>query len=82
MNPLFQAVVEATEEAIVNALVSAESMTGEMALLRIASRTIGCERCSRHEPWVRSPRLGRGCAPELAHELHPAGVIHTSSRRL
>ena len=28
MNPLFQAVVEATEEAIVNALVSARSMTG------------------------------------------------------
>ena len=28
MNPLFQATVEATEEAIVNALVGAETMTG------------------------------------------------------
>jgi L-aminopeptidase/D-esterase-like protein len=28
MNPIFQATVEATEEAIVNALVAAETMTG------------------------------------------------------
>jgi L-aminopeptidase/D-esterase-like protein len=28
MNPLFEATVQATEEAIVNALVAAETMTG------------------------------------------------------
>jgi D-aminopeptidase len=28
LNPLFYAVIEATEEAIVNALVAAETMTG------------------------------------------------------
>jgi D-aminopeptidase len=28
MNPLFQAAAEATEEAILNALVAAETMTG------------------------------------------------------
>ena len=28
MNPLFEAVVQATEEAIVNAMVGAETMTG------------------------------------------------------
>ena len=28
MNPLFEATVQATEEAIINALVAAETMTG------------------------------------------------------
>jgi L-aminopeptidase/D-esterase-like protein len=44
MNPLFEATVEATEEAIVNALVAAETMTGADNHKAFAISTIDSEK--------------------------------------
>ena len=47
ISPLFSATVEATEEAIVNAMVGATTMTGIDGHTVIALRTISCSRCSK-----------------------------------
>ena len=45
MNPLFDATVQATEEAILNALLAAETMTGARRPARVTRcRTTGCWR--------------------------------------
>jgi len=46
ITPLFEATVQATEEAIVNAMLAAQTMTGADDLTVFASRTIACARCS------------------------------------
>jgi L-aminopeptidase/D-esterase-like protein len=44
-SPFFTATIEAVEEAVVNALVAAETMTGATAQSRKRSLTIACARC-------------------------------------
>ena len=46
MTPLFQAAAEATEEAILNALTAAETMTGSPGIPRMHCRSIGLSRWS------------------------------------
>src|SRR3981189_2201368 len=48
LDPVFRATVEATEEAIVNAMVAATDMTGAPALRFIGYRTRHCARCSKN----------------------------------
>jgi L-aminopeptidase/D-esterase-like protein len=45
IDPLFEATVQATEEAIVNALVAAETMTGSTDIGSSPCPTSGCVMC-------------------------------------
>ncbi len=45
IDPIFLATVQATEEAVINAMVAAETMTGVNGRTVIALRMTACEKC-------------------------------------
>ena len=68
IDPLFYATVQATEEAILNAMVAAETMTGRMASPSMPCRTIACGKCSASTTGSRrGPGSPRRNQPGKAH---------------
>ena len=80
LDPIFTAVVQATEESVINALVAAETMTGRRAATGPSPcRPTGCGKCSNDTTGWRSRRRATIRSAEAAEAESHADPNHLAS---